>query len=63
MATNLERRIEALEERCRARKSRIAVIHQREDGTWPPDPLDASLVVAISRLGGFDPADTPAEVL
>jgi hypothetical protein len=63
MATNFERRIEALEERCRGRKSRIAVIHQREDGTWPPDPADAALIVAIRRMGAPDLADLPTEAL
>ncbi len=62
MASALERRIEALEERARARNSRIVVIRQAEDGTWPPDPPGATLVVAISRQGIIHSADPLPEV-
>ena len=63
MTTNIERRIQALEERRRERNPRIAVIHQRDDGSWPPDPPDAALVVAIRCLGIPYPADSPIEAL
>jgi hypothetical protein len=64
MSRTLETRIEALEEQRRTCRPRFAVIQQNEDGTWPPDPPDAALVIAIKRLGGaLDPAELPAEVL
>lgn len=52
MASLLERRIEALEVHLEARTPRVAVIHQNEDGTWPPDPSGVSLVIGIQFLGG-----------
>ena len=63
MTTNIERRIQALEERRRERNPRIAVIRQRDDGTWPPDPPDAALVVAIRRFGIAGPPDSLIEAL
>lgn len=65
MVRTLETRIEALEQRQRARP-RIVVINQRADGTWPPEPAhsEATLVIAVKRFGGApDPTDSPAEVL
>lgn len=58
----LERRIEALEERARARNHRIVVIQQKEDGTWPPDPPGAAMVIALKRQGLPEAADSPMEV-
>ncbi len=56
MAGNLERRIEALEARRVARRLRVAVIHQNEDGAWPGEP-DAKLVVGMRRMGIMEPDD------
>ena len=58
MASNLERRIDALEARRLARRPRIAVINENEDGTWPDQP-DAELVIAIRRMGIMEPDDLP----
>ena len=60
--STLERRIEALEERQRARNHRIVVIQQNEDGSWPPEPTGAALVVSITRQGILEATDSPAEV-
>ncbi len=62
MASMLERRIEALEERERARNPRIVVVQQAEDGTWPPEPSGASLVVALCRQGILQGPDPLPEV-
>jgi len=62
MASALERRIEALEERQRASNPRIAVIRQNEDGSWPPEPPGAALVIALRRMGLPDSAGSLAEV-
>ena len=50
MASNLEKRIEALEARRHKGKARFVVIEQREDGTWPDAP-EEELVVRIQRMG------------
>ncbi len=52
MTSNIERRIEALEERPRG--ARLAVILQREDGTWPEEP-DTGLVVRIRSFALQEP--------
>lgn len=61
MASRLERRIEALEERSRARGRAVIVVAQNPDGTWPPDPPEsarARLVVHLRRQGILPDSDT-----
>lgn len=58
--STLEKRIEQLEERRNTRKSRIAVIKQSADGSWPPEPPGASLVVGIRNFRYADGASAPA---
>ncbi|MGH7105076.1 MAG: hypothetical protein ACREFT_01040 [Acetobacteraceae bacterium] len=48
--STLERRVEVLEAARGMRKSRIAVIKQNGDGSWPEDPSGASLVIGIRNF-------------
>ena len=47
--SNIEKRIERLEHLLRGPRA-MAVVIQQEDGTWPPDPAGAALIVQIRRF-------------
>lgn len=58
----IDQRLERLEELLHMSPARLVVIQQNADGSWPPAPSDAALVVAIRRFA-LDDAAAPAEVL
>lgn len=58
----IDQRLDRLEELLHVSAARIVVIQQNADGSWPPEPSDAALVIAIRRFALNDPS-AGAEVL